>query len=251
MNLRHSRSLFGESCVTLGTGSTIQNSQCILNPAASSVSGSGNTLTINLALTFQAGFTGAKNLYIDLTDRASGTTGLTQSGTWTVAANQPPTNVSVTPASGSGGTQTFAFTASSPGGYSYIAAYLMLFNWEVTGVDGCYLYYDHTGNLLYLSNDAGGLWGTGIAPGTAGTLSNSWCSVNTGTASVLGSGNNLTVNVPVTFAASNVGPQSVYLYSIDNGGLTVNYQQMGTWTGHAAAPGLPSVSSSCRLQGAE
>src|SRR5262249_46789493 len=35
-------------------------------------------------------------------------------------AQGPPTNVSVTPSSGSGPSQTFSFAASSPGGYQYI-----------------------------------------------------------------------------------------------------------------------------------
>ena len=50
--------------LTPGSGSQ-QNSQCILNGAASTVSASGNTLTLNLTLTFQSIYGGAQNLYME------------------------------------------------------------------------------------------------------------------------------------------------------------------------------------------
>jgi hypothetical protein len=52
----------------LGQSGTLQNSQCAVNAASSSVSGSGNNLTVNLALSFQASFTGTKNIYMDAYD---------------------------------------------------------------------------------------------------------------------------------------------------------------------------------------
>ncbi|HZU28599.1 MAG TPA: LamG-like jellyroll fold domain-containing protein [Bryobacteraceae bacterium] len=44
-------------------GSALQNSQCTLNAATSTVSASGNTITITLDLTFAAGFDGAKSIW--------------------------------------------------------------------------------------------------------------------------------------------------------------------------------------------
>src|SRR5258708_10559292 len=41
---------------------TLQNSQCSLNGAGSSVSGTDNNLTVNVALTFKGPFGGAKNI---------------------------------------------------------------------------------------------------------------------------------------------------------------------------------------------
>jgi hypothetical protein len=70
--------------LTPGSGSA-QNSQCILNGAASSVSTSGNTLTLTLALTFEAAFGGVKNIYVEALS-PSGTAPWQVMGTWTVSA---------------------------------------------------------------------------------------------------------------------------------------------------------------------
>jgi M6 family metalloprotease-like protein len=62
-------SLYGDISTTgtqgyLGTGPALQNSQCILNTAASSAVLSGTTLTLQLALTFEPSFVGQKNIYL-------------------------------------------------------------------------------------------------------------------------------------------------------------------------------------------
>jgi len=54
--------------VTPGQTSTLQNSQCTLNGNGSSVTPSGNSLTINVALTFTGAFGGAKNIYLNAQD---------------------------------------------------------------------------------------------------------------------------------------------------------------------------------------
>ncbi len=49
---------------TLGAATTLQNSQCSINVATATVSPSGNTLTWNVAMTFQPGFAGAKSILL-------------------------------------------------------------------------------------------------------------------------------------------------------------------------------------------
>ncbi|HYL78224.1 MAG TPA: hypothetical protein VEU96_28675, partial [Bryobacteraceae bacterium] len=68
---------------TLGAAGTMQNSQCTLNPGASSVSLSGNTLTLTLVLSFKPAFTGAKNVYMEV-QTATQDSGWAQRGAWTV-----------------------------------------------------------------------------------------------------------------------------------------------------------------------
>lgn len=48
----------------LGTGPALANSQCSLNPAASSATFSGSTLTLRLAITFTGAILGQKNIYM-------------------------------------------------------------------------------------------------------------------------------------------------------------------------------------------
>jgi hypothetical protein len=62
--------------------------------------GSGNDLTLNLALTFKPAFTGARNVYMDVYDGLDSFWQL--KGAWTVTDSSPPSAVSVTPAAGSG-----------------------------------------------------------------------------------------------------------------------------------------------------
>src|SRR5438270_285922 len=81
---------------SLGTPGTLQNSQCSIDTGASSASGSGNNLTLNLAVTFKAAFSGSKNDYMQVQDNSSTLAPWQARGAWTVAT-VPPTSVSVTP----------------------------------------------------------------------------------------------------------------------------------------------------------
>ena len=70
--------------MTIGQPGTLQNSQCTLDAGASSASGSGTNLTVNLALTFQPGFTGSQNNFMLAEDVANNvSSGLQNRGTWT------------------------------------------------------------------------------------------------------------------------------------------------------------------------
>ena len=46
----------------LGTAGTLENSQCSINLGASTATGTGTNLTVNLAITFKATFTGPKTI---------------------------------------------------------------------------------------------------------------------------------------------------------------------------------------------
>jgi len=61
----------------------VQNSQCVLNGTGSSAVGSGNNLTVNLALAFKPGFAGAKVVNLYAQDNGGLGSGFQQKGTWT------------------------------------------------------------------------------------------------------------------------------------------------------------------------
>ena len=71
------------SGVPLGTQGPLQNSQCSLDPSASSVQAVGDTLTVTLALTFQVAFTGTKNIYGYAQTLEGQNSGWRLLGTWT------------------------------------------------------------------------------------------------------------------------------------------------------------------------
>jgi hypothetical protein len=221
----------------LGQSGTPQNSQCAVNLAASSASGSGNNLTVTLALSFQSAFSGTKNIYMDIYDNGSDA-GWQLKGTWTtVAVTLGP--VSVTPSSGTGTSQTFSFVYADPKGYTGLSSVLVIINNSVTWASGCDLLYYPATNALYLMNDAGGTWTGPVSLGQSGTLQNSQCAVNAGSSSASGSGNNLTVNIALSFQSAFSGTKNIYMDAYD--GPDAGWQLKGTWTPATVTMGPVSV----------
>lgn len=231
--------------ITPGTVTTLQNSRCTLNAAASSASGSGTNLTLNLALTFAPTFTGLKNVYLYAQDTNGLNSGWAQKGTWTAysGAAQPPSAVSVTPNSGSGPTQTFSFAFSDASGYSAIPITQVLFGASTSYSSSCVVYYNQPGNGLYLANDQANGWLGPITPGTSSTLQNSKCTVNGAGSSVSGSGTTLTLNLALTFQPLFVGAKNIFMYAEDTSGQNSGWQNKGTWTAFAGTVPPPAAVS--------
>jgi hypothetical protein len=210
--------------LTPGSGS-VQNSQCIVNGAASTVTTSGNTLTLNLALTFQAVYSGAKNLYMEAIS-PSGTAPWQQKGTWTVPAQVQA--VSVTPSSGGGSSQTFSLQFSDAVGSANLTSASVVFNSALTDVSGCEVDYYLASNTLKLVTDSGGQPSGSLTPGS-GSQQNSQCILNGAGSSVSTSGNTLTLNLALTFQPSFGGVKNVYMEALSPTG-NAPWQQKGTWT---------------------
>ena len=141
-----------------------------------------------------------------------------------------PSVVSVTPASGSGLNQQFTWRVSSPYGHANISHMLALINTAVTGVNGCFIFYHRSANLLHLADNASNGWSAGFAPGSAGSTSNSYCTINGIGSSVSGSGNELALTVSIAFQSAFAGAKNNYLNAYNNEGLYTDWQHMGTWT---------------------
>jgi hypothetical protein len=217
---------------TLGAAATLQNSQCSLNVAATSVSMNGNTSTLNLAMTFKPTFAGAKNIYMYAADVSGPNSGWQQLGTWTVPSGIiTVTANSVTPSSGSVANQSFALQYSDTAGAASLQLAYAYFNSTLASSAGnsCFLYYDVAANQIKLLNDAGAAWMT-AAPGAATTLQNAQCSLNVATTTVSMNGNTLTLNLAMTFKPTFAGAKNIYLYGADVSGPNSGWQQLGTWT---------------------
>jgi hypothetical protein len=217
---------------TPGAAGTLSNSQCSINMAAATVTTSGTNLTLNLPVTFTAAYAGAKTTYM-YAGGSSSNSGWQTMGSWTAhATSGPPTTVSVTPSSGSGLQQTFAFQYADPLGATDLTTVSAWFtsNFDpATPSNSCLIYYVRATNLLYLYNDAGTGWLAPATPGAAGTLSNSQCSINMAAATVTTSGTNLTLNLPMTFTAEYAGAKTTYMYAGESSANS-GWQTMGSWT---------------------
>jgi hypothetical protein len=68
----------------IGSGQTLQNSQCTVT-APAQINKNGNTLSVDIPMSFKAGFAGRKSLFLRAIDRAGYDTGyITATGNWTV-----------------------------------------------------------------------------------------------------------------------------------------------------------------------
>jgi hypothetical protein len=216
-----------------GTPSNVlQNSLCALNTSASTVSGSGATLTVNANLVFKS--TVARNVYMRAHNLAGADTGFMQTGTWNLTAAALGT-MSLSPSSGSGGSQTFTLTYPDPAGFAGAA-----FGWEqfliAAATDGgaqpfCFVHYDRGGNGLWMySSDVGFFLGP-VTPGTAsGALHSSACSINTAGTTVANTSGNLVLTVPVTMKAPMSGAKKTFQRTLDVLNRDSGFQQTGTWT---------------------
>ena len=229
----------------MGTGGAIANSQCSLNLAASSLSGTGNNLTATLSLTFEAGLPGPQQVYMLSGDNSGLNSNWQQMGTWATSAvsNQPPSLISVTPAAGTGMTQTFSYTASSANGASYLMQLEVLFNNGVNPVNACYINYSRPANAIMLLSDNAQVWLSSPLR-KPGTIGNSQCTVDAGASAAVASGNTLTLDLVITFNAAWTGPKNNYLYVVDRADNNVGWTQMGTWS-----VGAPAITTDPRRTG--
>jgi len=85
--------------------------------------------------------------------------------------------------------------------------------------NGCEVQYTPGGNGLYLLNGAATAWLGPLAPGSAGKLANSQCTVNGTGSSASGSGQTLTLILSLSASATSVGTQQLYLAAQDSEGL--------------------------------
>jgi hypothetical protein len=310
--------------LVVGSAGTMSNSQCTISGSGSSAIASGNTLTLNLTLTFAQSFLDPKTIWGLAIDQGDLNSGWVQMGTWTpgpetalrfavqpsggpqgvaippvrvqvvdlrgspvpgsrvpvtlnssvtqaavdgvatfsgmvfttpgtyrIDATSPglaaalsdpitiggvtPTSDSVTPGSGSGLSQTFAFQYSSPSTAFWLSDVRVVVNSALSPVNACYVQYERATQILYLFNDAyTGLAGQVVA-GTAGIVSNSQCTISGSGSSASISGNTLTLNLAVTFAGSFLGSRSIWGLAVDQGNLNSGWVKLGTWV-PATAP---------------
>ena len=228
---------------TRGSNNVIQNSQCAIQLASTTVTGSSTTLTLNLPVTFKAAYAGAKTTFMLAGNRNGTSSGWQTRGTWTVVGGAGvPGADAVTPASGSGAAQTFALRYSDNAGVADLATTWVWFTTTLPSVtaNSCLAYYEPATERLYLVNDAGSTWLWGLR-GSAGTLQNSQCAINLAATTVTAGGNTLTLNLRVTFKAAFAGSKWIFMYAAGSGGANSDWQARGTWTVTAAVVTVGAV----------
>ena len=217
----------------LGSAASVSNSQCTVYGTGSSATGSGNTLTLTLNIGFKPAYAGTKIIYLAARDLAENNSGWQRLGVWTVpgAASTSPAVAGMTPQRGSGaGPATFTFQFTDNDGWQDLGVVNILVNDWLDGRNACYLAYSRPLGVLYLVNDAG----TALLPelylGSAGSVSNSQCTVYGTGSSALGSGATLTLTLSMSFTSSFAGNRVVYLAARDVAEHKSGWQALGSWT---------------------
>jgi beta-lactam-binding protein with PASTA domain len=218
----------GLSSIAIPGSGTLSNSQCTISGSGTSVVTSGSNLTLNLAVTASSTYTGLQTIFMNAIDNSTASTGWLNEGTWTPAANQPPTVVSVSPNPATGSSNTFALVYSDPNGAGDLKFVDVIFGVGTGASNTCYVTYAPASNLLYLYNNAGTVLSS-ITPGS-GTLSNNQCTITGSGTSVVRSGDNLTLNLAVTASSTYTATVNMFLEAIDNSAATTGWVNEGTWT---------------------
>ena len=175
---------------------------------------------------------------------AANTTGAQRTGTLTIvgqtvtvtqAANNPlqiPALVSLNPFQGTGPNATLTLVYAHPSGWAAIQSAEFIINprWEPnTRPGGCYVKYaPGTGLFTLIADDGNSIAGT-AAPGSAGSVSNSQCTLNAASSSVTGNGNTLTVVASLTFQPSFAGQRHIWMQAVDYNNLSTNWLVYGVW----------------------
>jgi len=219
--------------LTPGGSASVQNSQCILYGAGSSVSTTGSLLTLNVAISFKPAFAGVRNAFLSATDFAGLTTGFQAVGSWIVPTSSslaPPSSITVAPASGSGSSPTYVITASDPNGHQDLASIDVLFNSGLSLASGCWIRFDRGTGTLVLYNDSGTAPLGPVALGAAASLANTQCILNAAGTSIATSGNNLSLTLAVVFRTGFAGARQIFGQAQDFAGFQLQWQAIGVWT---------------------
>jgi len=216
----------GSTKITPGSG-TLSNSQCSISGSGTTVVRSGDSLTLHVAVTASATYTGVHSIFMYAASNSSTNSGWVNEGTWTPEANQPPVVVSVSPSAATGLLNTFTLTYSDPNGATDLKVVGVVLHTTVSLAKSCVVEYNPASNLLYLYNDAGS--GTTSTTLGSGTLSNSQCIISGSGSSVTRSGDSLTLNLAVTAGSTYTGQQYVFLYAEDNSSANTGWTNKGTW----------------------
>jgi hypothetical protein len=234
--------------ITLGAGGSVSNNQCTLSGGAANATQNATDLTVPFNITFKSGYGGQKHIFVLSQDYAGEQSGFgvpADMGTWTPASSTP----SVVPANitgGGNGPFTFSIQYSDTGGANDLQAVYLQFASVAEAVHNCKVVYVPGPNQLYLFSDSDPNSALGpIAEGAGGgSLSNSQCTLTSGTTAATAGGNTLTVPFNIEFKSGYGGKKTIWALAQNYAGVQSNGgvpNSIGTWTPAASTPSAVSV----------
>jgi hypothetical protein len=168
----------GTSPVALNGQGKYENGECIVDPAGVSKAVNGAKLTVTIPVQFR--IYGPRQAWMRVYENNSSA----PASDWGPRTPRPIIT-SVTPASGSSSSQTFTLSSAHPSEGLALTWADILINYDLNGYYACYARYERAENRIRLLKDfyddqtPDPFVGT-LTPGTAGSLSNSQCTISTG-----------------------------------------------------------------------
>jgi hypothetical protein len=227
--------LVNESSVWLnagapGSGSTVEDGQCSLDGAASSVGTNGNDMTVTFALSFKSGFEGSRPIRMRSQEKDTlETSAIGAHGHVHVVTDSGPQTISVSPVSGSVDVGS-GIDLAATFGHSDGAGNLRRLEMVVAGPGGswqlgCWAVYMVETNRLYLIDD-NSVWLNAGAPGSANTVQDGQCILSAAGSSTSVNGNRRTVTFDLTFKVGFEGGRVIRLRAQEMG--TFNFSSVST-----------------------
>jgi hypothetical protein len=158
----------------------------------------------------------------------------------TIGPPPVPLAIDVTPNTGTGVRQVFTATYSDSAGVTSDLKRAML-RIGAGNASACLVDYNAITATVRLFTDNGEA-GSPAVLGTAGTLSNSQCTLYLASSSATPAGNNLTLVADISFASAFAGVQSLAIRAMSIAGPNTGFINKGTWTVGMPAPGVQVVS---------
>ncbi len=150
-----------------------------------------------------------------------------------VTWNTKPRILYISPASGAlttGVWKTLSSAYDDYNGATDILKVYMLLSRSSSQMDAAYMMYDQSLNKLYLKNNANTSWGTGYAPGSDVTLSNSQVYLDVKNTTIARSGKNLVVKWRIQPRGAFPGTTLyAHQFIIDSGFLSSGWTLVGTY----------------------
>lgn len=224
----------GQTSGYAGTSGTLSNGQCSFPLSSAQYYVGPNQAEFQLQITFSSSYTGTKYVWVcAYSNNSTPESGWASMNTWSVGYSSIPIPSLVSPSSGgAGAAQRFTFSVNDASGWAdiayLVASILPAPGWWSAGA--CPVMLTTADNRQYLLSDAGAQWLGGVVVGTAGTISNSQCSINTATSTVTKSGNVLTYAFDVTFMPAFGGTRYISVFAPNLSGQNNGPYQLGNWT---------------------
>jgi hypothetical protein len=229
----------GSSSKPFSSTTPLANSQCTIGAATLTISGLSDILSI--AITFNASFSGLQNIYMFGSESGVYETGWVEMGTYDVAVGGVPIANSVAPSSGAGPSQRFSFTVSDNGGAGFITGLAAVISTSLSTVSACSLAYDRTANTISLGYDNPANGSAEVTPGSTQVVSNSQCTLKASDSTVVIGATSVVLTLDLTFNAAYFGAKNIYLEAVEPG-INSGWVTVGSWTVTGGAPEANSVS---------